>query len=443
MNLNTNSGSAGTGNQITNQRMVEKKPLSKVLLLVTVICWLAIFVEGYDLVVYGVVLPSLMSPSEWGLTPTQAGAMGSYALLGMFLGSSVGGVLTDKFGRKQVLAASLVLLSAMMLLTAVAHSPELFGFYRFVAGLGIGGLIPPATSLTTEYSPPKYRSLVFVLMYSGFAFGGVVASVFGVLFIGGFGWRFLFWLGVMPIILVPVIIKYLPESIKFLKATNQSEKARKIIEKYQLADEFADEEEAHENSGSLASIFSKRYIAPTILLSLIYIMVFLLIYGVNTWLPQIMRQAGYPMNSSLLFLLVFNLSAVVGGIIGGAMADRFPAKKVISFAYLLAAISISLLSVKFNTVVMYALIAVTGFGTTGTTFILASFLMIQYNSHNRATGSGVVTAIGRLGAVAGPILVGIIMSMNAGYQVNFYLFAIVAILASLLILFIPNKTSAE
>lgn len=426
-----------------SEAVVTKSKVSKVMILVTVICWLAIFIEGYDLVIYGVVLPSLMESSEWGLSPTQAGAMGSYALLGMFIGSSVGGVLSDKFGRKLVLIASLLLLSIMMILTALATSPEMFGTYRFIAGLGIGGIVPAASALTTEYAPAKYRSLVYVLMYTGFAFGGVAAAIAGMLFIDSFGWRFLFWLGAIPIVLVPLIMKYLPESIKFLQATNQRAKAEKIIGKYQLVDEVIDEEKVETSSSSLVSIFSKKYLVSTTLFSLIYIMAFLLIYGMNTWLPKIMQQAGYPMKSSLMFLLVFNFAAIIGGIIAGAAADRVQPKKVISFTYFLAALSIVLLSIKFDIVVIYMLIAVAGFGTTGTTFVLASYVMKQYNSQNRATAIGISSAIGRLGAVAGPILVGIIISMGAGFEFNFYLFAIIAFIASMVILLVPSQKSIE
>lgn len=438
-----NNAYVAVENQPTKRGSAETKPLSKITILVTVICWLTIFIEGYDLVVYGAVLPSLMDPSEWGLSATQAGAMGSYALLGMFIGSSVGGVLSDKFGRKLVLLASLVLLSIMMMLSAMALSPDSFAVFRFIAGLGIGGIVPAASALTTEYAPAKYRSLVYVLMYTGFAFGGVAAAVSGMLFIAPFGWRFLFWLGTIPILIVPIAMKYLPESIKFLQASNQQTKAQKLMEKHHLAEEVAGEEEVTGKSNSFVSIFSKKYLASTVLFSFIYILAFLLIYGMNTWLPKIMQQAGYPMNSSLAFLLIFNLAAIFGGIIAGAAADRIRPKKVISFTYFLAALSIALLSIKFNIVIMYLLIAVAGFGTTGTTFVLASYVMKHYNSQNRATAIGISSAIGRFGAVAGPILVGIILSMGVGFRFNFYLFAIIAIIASLVILFVPTNQSNQ
>ena len=417
--------------------------ISKVSILIIALCWFTIFIEGYDLVVYGVVLPVLMNPNEWGLTATQAGAMGSYALLGMFLGSSIGGILCDKIGRKVVVIASLALMSIMMVLSALAPTPEIFAVYRFLAGLGIGGIVPSASALTTEYSPAKYRSFFFVLMYSGFAVGGVAAAISGVLFIESFGWRSLFWLGATPILFIPLFVRYLPESIKFLQATNQKEKAKRLIEKYQLPDEFVKEEQSEETAGGSSSIFSKKFLVSTVLFSTVYVAAFLLIYGMNTWLPQIMKEAGYPMNSSLLFLLVFNLSAVVGGIIAGGVADRLPPKKVIGFTYFLAAISILLLSIKFNMIILYILIAIAGFGTTGTTFVLASYVMRQYNSQNRASAMGIVTAIGRFGAIVGPLLVGVLMGLNAGYQINFYMFGIVAVIASIVILFMPSFKSVN
>lgn len=172
-------------------------------------------------------------------------------------------------------------------------------------------------------------------------------------------------------------------------------------------------------------------------------MAFLLIYGINTWLPQMMKSAGYPMKSSMLFLLTFNLGAIIGGIIAGRAADRFQPKKVISLTYLIAAISIALLSIKFNISLLYFLIAVSGFGTTGSTFVLASYVMKHYDSQNRATAIGVSSAIGRFGAVIGPILVGFIMSKNLGFGINFYMFAFVGLIASIIILLMPSIKQRE
>lgn len=411
--------------------------VSKTTKLVIVICWLAIFIEGYDLVVYGVVLPVLMTPEEWGISAGLAGSMGSYALLGMFIGSTIGGILSDKIGRKNVLIFSLIFLSVLMALTAMASSPTEFAIYRFIAGIGIGGLVPATAALTTEYSPMKYRSLMFVIMYSGFAFGGVCASISGMLFMDTLGWRSLFWLGVIPFLLVPIIIMILPESLQYLKVKNREAEIERVIHKYKI--DFTLEDEPGSASNGIKDVFTKKYIVPTILFSMIYIMAFLLIYGMNTWLPKIMEQAGYPMTSSMAFLLIFNLGAIFGGLLAGNIADKMEPKYVISMTYSLAMLSIFLLSFKLHIGLLYLLIAIAGFGTTGTTFVLASFVMKYYDANNRATALGFTSAVGRFGAVAGPILVGIIMTMELNYKYNFYLFAIIALLAACVPLFIPKK----
>lgn len=411
--------------------------LSKTTILVTVICWFTIFIEGYDLVIYGVVLPSLLNDASWGLTHTTAGAIGSYALLGMFFGSTVGGFLSDKFGRKIVLMLSLLLVTIMMMLCATTSSPEMFSIYRFIAGLGIGGIVPSASALTNEYAPKRYKSFFFVLMYTGFALGGVAAAISGILFIESFGWRFLFWLGVLPIFVLPFIWKILPESYAFLKTMGKTKQLQETVMKYKLNEH--DFESIIEEDTDKVSIFSSKYIKSTVLFSLIYIGAFLLIYGINTWLPQIMKEAGYPVQSGMLFLLIFNFSAIIGGIIAGWYADKINPKRIIMITYIIAAVSIALLSIKFNMVILYVLIGIAGFGTTGTTFVLASFVMRSYESNNRAFAMGTVTAIGRIGAVIGPILVGFIMNLGGSAALNFYLFTGVAIVTAMFVFMLPSK----
>lgn len=166
-------------------------------------------------------------------------------------------------------------------------------------------------------------------------------------------------------------------------------------------------------------------------------MAFLLIYGLNTWLPKIMEQAGYPVKSGLILLLLFNFAAVLGGLIAGRVADRIKPKQVIACTYFLAALSIALMSLKLNMVLLYLLIIVAGFGSTGTTFVLASYVTRYYGVNNRASAIGTVSAVGRFGAVAGPVLVGLIVSAGFTVEFNFYFFALIALIASILIMNIP------
>lgn len=123
------------------------------------LCFLAIVFDWYDLVVYGAIVPKLLAYEPWGLTPVETGAIGSYAMAGMFIDAILIGYLIDVVGHRKVMMVSIASFSLLMLLTAWAPTPELFGIFRFLAGLGLGGVIPTAIALTVEFSKSNKRNL--------------------------------------------------------------------------------------------------------------------------------------------------------------------------------------------------------------------------------------------------------------------------------------------
>lgn len=412
--------------------------------LVVAICWFTIFAEGYDMIIYGAVLPALMDYKEWSITPAQAGAIGSYALIGMLLGAVIVGTVTDVIGRKMTLVFCLTLFSVCMGLAAMAPSPEWFGLYRLIGGLGLGGVIPTASALTIEYSPPNRRSFTYAIMYTGFPLGGVLGSILSILFLNDFGWRLMFWIGVAPLLSVPLIIKYLPESIGFLLASNRREEAQAVADRFQIP---LDTEASLVKSKisvqssklkALASLFSKKHIKATIFFWIAFFMGLLMIYGLNTWLPKLMRKAGYSLGSSLAFLLVLNLSAALGALLAGVAADRWGSKRVITVSYLLAAVCIGLLSIKSSLLVVYILVGIAGFGTIGTTLILNAYISKYFPADSRATALGWALGFGRLGAISGPLLGGMFLTWKLALEWNFYAFAAAGLLASLAVLLIPK-----
>ncbi|MET3288929.1 UNVERIFIED_CONTAM: AAHS family benzoate transporter-like MFS transporter [Brevibacillus sp. OAP136] len=422
-----------------------KKSTNTITSLVILFCWLTIFSEGYDLGIYGAVLPALMK-SEWALTPAAAGAIGSYALIGMLIGSITVGAITDMIGRKKVLIFCLSLFSITMGLAAMSTTPELFAIFRFIGGLGIGGVIPSVSALTVEYSPPHRRQLNYVIMNTGYATGAIFGSLAAVFFLEQVGWRFMFWLGVTPLLIIPFFVKYLPESIGFLLVKNRKAEAEVLATRYQLSLESIEQvtqgnlqNEKGRWEGVKKLFLAKRNAQATLAFSIIFFLTFLTIYGLNTWLPKLMQQAGYPLSSSLVFLLVFNLTAVAGSLVGGAFADRFTAKKVIGLAFLLAAISICLLSFKpASMVTLYCLIGLAGVGSVGTTGLLSGYATSYFGSEIRATAVGTVVGLGRIGAALGPVLGGIMLSLNIQLQWSFYIFALAAVMGAITLFFIPR-----
>ncbi|MFI6673409.1 MFS transporter [Kribbella sp. NPDC050470] len=409
---------------------------------VVAICFVTIVFDGYDLIVYGAVVPSLLKNPDWQLTAAQAGAIGSYALTGMVIGTLCVGALTDIVGRRRIMFASIIWFSLAMGATALAPNPEVFGLLRFITGLGLGGVVPTAIALTVEYAPPHRRNFNNALMFSGFSLGGVLAAVLAINLVPTQGFRIMFWIGMAPLVLVlPLAWKFLPESVSFLQARGRHDEAAALAAKYGVQPEPVATDSSSKWS-ALAVLFGRKHLAATILFGLASFFGLLLVYGLNTWLPQIMRQSGYPLGSSLRFLLVMNLGAIVGALVASTLADRFGSKVVTTVAFALAAFSIYTLSVNPAAVALYLLIAIAGLGTVGTQILVNGYVATHYPAGSRATALGWSLGVGRLGAIVGPLFGGWVLDSGLSLDWNFYGFAVPAVLGALVIAAVP-RTARE
>lgn len=435
---------------VKNELNIKQGPPRTLMYFILLICFISVAADGYDLGIYGAVLPSILQYEAWQLTESQAGVIASYALIGMFIGTVFIGAITDRIGRKWTLIGCVTLFSLTMIACAVAPTPELFGLFRFIGGIGLGGVLPTASVLAVEYSLPQRRSFNYSLMFFGYSIGTVLSAYLAILLLEAFGWRFMFWIGAIPLVLIPIMIKYLPESVNYLLSRNEREKAEKICERYQMDISFFEEQEqgvkkgesvaASKENRSIKNLFKKEHLRATLFLWLTYVMGFYLVYGLITWLPQIMNNLGYSLNSSLSFLLVMNLSAGIGAILVSMIADRRGSKAVLTICYFLAALSAFLLTVgALPMIVTYILVGIAGLGSVGSTQLLNAFVTKYYPVHLRATGLGFGLGIGRIGAISGPILIGFLLSMNVDLIWSFYTFVIAGIIAAVGIALVPGK----
>ncbi len=401
-----------------------------------VMCWCALLLifDGYDLFIYGVVLPVLMK--EWGLTPLQAGALGSYALFGMMFGALVFGSLADRIGRKKGIAICFALFSTATLLNGFASSPTEFGIYRFFAGLGCGGLMPNAVALMNEYAPKRLRSTLVAIMFSGYSVGGMLSAGVGIYMLPRFGWESMFFAAAIPLLLLPVILYYLPESIGFLVRQGRVEQARALLKRLDPACDPKAEDVllAHDNKGkgvSVLELFRGGLAVRTLSVWVAFFCCLLMVYALSSWLPKLMASAGYSLGSSLSFLLALNFGGMAGAILGGWLGDRYNLVKVKIAFFLAAAASISLLGVNSPMPVLYLLIFIAGATTIGTQILLYAGAAQLYGLSIRSTGLGWASGIGRNGAIVGPLLGGALMGINLPLQLNFIAFAIPGAVAAL------------
>lgn len=418
--------------------------------LVVALCFSAIVSDGYDLAVYGVSLPRLLKEPGWDLSPAEAGTIGAYALMGMLVGALVVGTVTDLVGRRRILIGCVSWFSLCMVGAALAGTPGTFGLWRFVAGIGLGGVVPTAIAMTVEFARSDRRNLTNGLMFSGYSVGGVTAALVGITILADQGWRPLMGLGVVPLfVVVPLMVWLLPESPAFLDARGRHAEADAVRERFGLerpavtVDVSDSAPAATARTSGFATIFSREYLPTTLLFWFATGMGLLLVYGLNTWLAQLMRKAGYDLGPALAFLLALNIGAVAGTFLAGRLSDRLGAKPVVVTMFATAAVCISLLSSKAGTPALLALVALAGAGTIGTTIILNSWTATRYPDHARATGLGWALGIGRLGAIAGPIYGGWLQDQGVGLAANFYAFAAVAVVGAVLASLIPARVGAR
>ncbi len=411
-------------------------------------CGLAVAFDGYDLIVYGAVLPALLEYQPWGLTAEQAGAIGSYAVIGMMFGALIAGTVTDIIGRRKTLLICVSWFSLVTALCGVAPTPEIFGLFRFLAGIGLDGLIPVAAALTLEYAPRHRRNLTYLAMMASYNVGGLVAAGLAIVLIPAFGWQVMFFVALLPLlIVVPLGLKYMPESISFLLVEGRREEAETLSRRHgiplqEIARTVEKEEGIALQGGklhALKTLVSRLYLVRTLAFWVAAFMGLMLIYGLSTWLPEVMRVAGYSVGSALSFLVLFNVGAIVGCLLAGWLADRLGAKLVCGLFFSTAAVGIALLSIGMPLLLTYVFAGLAGAGTFGGMTLVYANVGQYYPVSSRATAPGWAAGIGRVGAITGPILGGILVGAGLAVPWGFYVFALAGPIAAIILFLMPRS----
>ncbi|MFD4373307.1 MFS transporter [Streptomyces sp. NPDC058486] len=407
---------------------------------VLALCWLVVFFDGLDATVYGAVMPYLLDDPHLGLDPAAAGAIGSWTTFGMLLGALVAGNITDWLGRRSVLVWCVLLFSAGSGACALAATPGQFGAGRFLAGLGLGGLMPICLTMVTEFSRPGRVALATGVLMTGYHAGGMASTGLGLWLAPDHGWRWPFAVGVLPaLVAVPLLWRYLPESPAVLYARGRVELARKTAERFGLEPPTARSASPAGVAGRLASVralFEPGRRRATLLLWTASFCGLLLVYGISTWLPQLMRSAGYGLSTSVSLLMVVNLGGIVGMLVAGRIADRFGAVPVAAVWFVLTAAGLLLLSARLPLTATYVVVAFTGVWLFSASTMVYAVTGRFYPAADRAAGLGWVTGVGRLGAVFSPWLGGVLISQGLERQ-GFSVFAVGGVLGAVAVAAVP------
>ncbi|MFJ4259227.1 MFS transporter [Pseudomonas monteilii] len=408
-------------------------------------CFIMLF-DGYDMVIYGSVVPRLMQ--EWQLSAIEAGTLGSCALFGMLFGGTLLAPLADRFGRRKLIILTTLLASLAAFMTGHARTPLELGACRLVTGLALGALVPSAVNLISEFAPQGRRSTLITVMSSFYSVGAVLSALLAIVVIPQWGWQAVFYVAVLPVLAVPFMLRYLPESAAFLEIKGRRAELEQLLAKVDPAFRPGTELRLAGHGqpvgkARLAQLFGRGQALPTLLLWVAFAMCMLMSYGLNTWLPKLMAQGGYPLGSSLAFLVTLNIGATVGALFGGWLADRLGVQRTLALFFVLAAVSLAALGLNPGPLMLNLLLLIAGATTIGTLAVIHAYASIAYPAHIRSTGVGWAAGIGRLGAIAGPMLGGSLLSLQLPIQQNFLAFALPGVIGALAIAFIQVRAPQQ
>jgi MFS transporter, AAHS family, benzoate transport protein len=394
------------------------------------LCWTAVALEGFDLVVLGVVLPALLQEPGWGLTPNTASLVSVVGLVGVMLGAMAVGAISDIIGRRQTVVWTVIIFSVLTLACAFAPNPFIFGLLRFLAGLGLGGVLPTAIAMVNEFARTGRGGTATTTLMTGYHVGAVATALLGILLIPRYGWESMFIIGALPaLVLVPLLLKYLPESNAFLRARAGLDSPARGA--------------AKRSKNPVGILFQHGLARSTIAFWITSFMGLLLVYGLNTWLPQIMRSAGYELGAALALLLVLNVGAVIGLLIAGKVADRIGNRRSTIAWFAGAALFLALLSIKLPGIGVYVSVLLAGMFVFSAQVLVYAYISHLYPAVVRATAVGAASGFGRLGAISGPLIGGWLLTVGLAYPWGFYIFAVVAALGALSIMLVNRDPAPD
>jgi AAHS family 4-hydroxybenzoate transporter-like MFS transporter len=373
------------------------------------LCAAVTMIDGFDTQAIALAAPEIAA--AWAIEPSAFGAVFAAGLLGALFGAIGSGIAADRVGRKPTLLVAMLVFGGVTLLTPFAHSPTDLVIIRFATGLGLGGALPAAIVLTSEYAPFSRRATIVSLMFCGFPLGAVIGGIAAAKLIPRHGWEILFHIGgIAPLLLLPVIFLLVPESIRFMTLKGD----RAAIEKIRARIGAGEPLESHREDAprtSILMLFAPGKALGTFILTVTFLLSLMLAYFLVNWLPLLARQAGVGRQPAVLGVAALNLGAIIGCLAIGRLADRIGPARPIGFGYALGAVAIASIGLSAHSApLLLALCFVAGALSLGAQMCVVALGAIFYETPVRATGVGWLMGTGRIGAIFGPILGGLLIA---------------------------------
>jgi AAHS family 4-hydroxybenzoate transporter-like MFS transporter len=409
-------------------RLIDERPIGVLQMRVFALCALAVFAEGYDAQAIGFVAPVIAR--EWRLAPGALGPTFAAGVAGLALGAILIAPLADRLGRRPILLASSLACGVLTLATAFASGLTPLLALRFLTGLGLGGAMANAISLTAEYSPAKRRGAAVAIMFCGFALGAATAGAAAAGLIDVFGWRAVFFAGGVGTLLVTgVLAVWLPESLRFLALKGEQARIARLAP--ELAAIASSPPSMEPPQPGLAVIFQNGRAPITLLLWGVFFASLLDVYFLINWLPTTINAAGLSIHLAIAATTMLQIGGICGALTLGPFMDRFGPYKVLPLANLAAAVCIVAIGLAGASAPLTLLSAFgAGVAVIGCQNCNQAVAASLYSTPMRAHGIGAAHAAGRLGSIAGPLIGGAALAAHIDVRVLMVFSALPMIIAA-------------
>jgi putative MFS transporter len=361
---------------------------------------------------------------DWALGTDQLGLLGSAGMLGMGLGAAISGMAADKWGRRNVILATLVLYGIASGLSGFATSFPMLLALRFLTGFGLGGELPAASTLVSEWSPTRIRGRNVIFLESFWAWGWILAALVAYLLIPVYGWRIAFWIGAVPALFAAILRAAVPESPRWLESkgrTMEADSLLRVMEKQAGMESPASPENSAATTAhriTFLDLWSKKYLLSTIVLWAIWFGINFGYYGFVLWTPSLLVAKGFALVKSFEFTLIMCLAQLPGYFSAAWLVERIGRKKVLAVYFAGTAIAAWLFGHADTTATVLAAGSLLYFFSLGAWGCVYAYTPEVYPTEARASGTGWASAFGRIGAFIAPLTVPV-MYKAFGEQTGF------------------------
>ncbi|GAA5012526.1 MFS transporter [Acinetobacter puyangensis] len=387
--------------------------------------------------------------ADWSLDAKQKASIVSLTFVGMAIGAVVAGGVADKIGRKTVFAVTLFIYSIATALCAFAPNLTWLLVFRFIVGLGLGGQLPVAVSLVSEYIPAQVRGRFIVLLESFWGLGWLVAALVSYFFIPKFGWHAAFLIGGLPALYVFVIWKKVPESIPYLINRGRLQEAHQIVCKMEkqaglpVIQQIKALPVAKQHDVSFRQLWSTTLWKRSLMLWLIWFGVVYSYYGIFTWLPSLLVQEGYTIVKSFEYVLVMILAQLPGYLAAAWCVEKFGRKFTLAGFIAACAVCAYFFGNAGSIIMIIVWGCLLSFFNLGAWGVVYTYTPEQYPTNIRAFGSGWASAIGRIGGICAPIVVTGMMDLPNSFHNVFLMFTAVLMAVALVVLILGEETKGR